>query len=84
MMAPKIEKYERTRDLMKDVRYELLELENFHRCTREDLRRLRLRYKCLVKYKPAVADLKQEGIDYKSVSDLSDLSLFTSLSKIAK
>ena len=66
---------------MKELKYELQETENFLQSLREDLRRLRVRKKHIMKYRPSVKHLETGATD-KSVSDISDLSYFTSKSAL--
>lgn len=47
--APGLERYERAKELIKDLRYEIQELERLMEDTADDLKRLRIREKYLLK-----------------------------------
>ena len=47
--APGLERYERSKDLIKDLKYEIQELEHFYKDTSDDLKRLKVRNKFLLK-----------------------------------
>ena len=65
--APGLERYGRAKELMKDLKYEIQELEHFMRDISEDLSRLKIRQKYLMKTK-----IKEPDQDLsKSMSDIS-------------
>ena len=49
-MAPGLERYGRAKELMKDLRYDIQELEQFLTNTQDDLYRLKIRHKYLLKH----------------------------------
>lgn len=49
-MAPGLERYGRAKELMKDLRYDIQELEQFLKDTQDDLYRLKIRHKYLLKH----------------------------------
>lgn len=65
--APGLERYGRAKELMKDLKYEIQELEHFMRDISEDLSRLKIRQKYLMKSR-----IKEPDQDLsKSMSDIS-------------
>lgn len=50
-MAPGLERYGRAKDLIKELIYEIKELEDFMKATKEDCGRLKIRMQYLLKQK---------------------------------
>eukprot|EP00356_Strombidium_inclinatum_P014046 CAMPEP_0170506784 /NCGR_PEP_ID=MMETSP0208-20121228/56311_1 /TAXON_ID=197538 /ORGANISM="Strombidium inclinatum, Strain S3" /LENGTH=137 /DNA_ID=CAMNT_0010788549 /DNA_START=1586 /DNA_END=1996 /DNA_ORIENTATION=- len=88
-MAPGLERYGRAKELIKELQDEIRELEHFFKDIRDDLRRLKVREKFIIKQKPTLISGNASEMsgtarltEQKSVSNISHLSYFTTNSMV--
>ena len=75
--APDLERYGRAKEFMKDLQYDIKELEHFLNDTREDLKRLKIRQKYLIR-KIKSPEYRGDRSSYTNISHLSNNSMFLS------